>query len=139
MPIKKQPLFRGVNRIASQMQDSTSSSLIDASNQLDSQASSISSLQAQTAAGMIANGVLVSQVMPVTGTYQLVTHNLGRVASGFAVVDKPGALDVWRDGADPGAVYNTSTQPTKNNPTPTKTIRLQSSLGSTVIVKLWIF
>lgn len=146
-PLPPQPVvFRGQPRVASQVQDSTLATYKATQNVLSSNASSIAALQNTTAQGTIANGVLVLATIP-NGTYQLVQHNLGRVASGFIVVSTLSA-PISQYSSDPGAPVllstglpgRNSTQPTQQNPTPTKTIRLYNTAGSgTATFAVWVF
>lgn len=138
--------YRNQPRVASRMQDATISNSVAVNQALSQASSSIVAVQDAVGPGTIASGVLVLAVMPATGTYTLVPHNLGRVASGFLVVGKSITVDVFQDFQDPGcpatsgsSASRRSSQPTKNNPTPTKTIRLQSTAGSPTEVALWVF
>jgi hypothetical protein len=139
-------VFRAQARVPSQVQDSTQANANAVNNAFKQTNTAIAATQAATAAGTIAAGVLVLVTLPPSA-YILITHNLGQVASGFVVVSKVATFDVFQDPADPGCPVTSSAklplrlsnQPTQNNPTPTKTIRLQSTAGISQTVSLWIF
>jgi len=140
-------VFRDQPRVPSQVQDSTLQNAQAVNAAFKQTNTALAPVQAATAAGTIASGVLVLAIMSGTGTYNLVTHNLGRVASGFLVVGKSETCDVFQDPADPGCPGTNGTTsasrvgpgPTLNNRTPTNTIRLQCTAGSPTEVALWIF
>lgn len=139
--------FRGQGRVPSQVQDSTVANVTAVTQAFQETGNAVTDLQEITAVGTIAPGVLVLATLPATGTYVLLTHGLGRVASGFLLVGKNGACDVFQDPLDPGApMTNSQNQavrvgsgPTQANRNPTQNIRLQSNAAGPVTIALWIF